>query len=606
MEAVRSRPGKLPPGSQLGETYQIVRLIGEGGMGEVYEARHARLSGRYAVKLIRKEFVALSEMAVKRFKREAEVTSSLQHPNIVQVIDFNMTPDGSPYIVMEFVEGIDLETRMRRRGPMPIVEALPIVEQIASALAAAHGHGVIHRDLKPQNVLLVSLSVSLPGQGAEFVKVVDFGISKATSAETLTGAPIVMGTPHYMAPEQARGMGEEIDGRADQFALGAMTYELLSGRKAFPGETVTAVIYNVVHEPPEPLTALVGPLLDGVLQTALAKERGARFASMTAFVSALRAAATATGSLQRTGTQGGLQQPPILQPDAYSAAAQASVGGARAPASGAPVGLAPATPAPSNRTETTLKTQRRRTWLAAVLALLAIGGGVGAWVVMRSKPGLAVDSPAAATMRAALKEVLAGERSTLATAVQSAARVTELHNAAHSHIDALTFRDLFDTEDWWQPYKGLAVAVFEGERLLASSRVAEATAAGWVLWRRGESVTTEILAADKADGQPAYLAAGVPFGAKRPPAGFGLVLARPLDQAALSGLATRAGAALLAITDGKRVVVSSDPNASAAASVLVGREGQPAIALPDGRTAFPLVVGNGLWLWSVAPRADAR
>ena len=583
-------------------------------MGEVYEARHARLAGRYAVKVIRRDVVALSEMAVKRFHREAEITSTLRHPNIVQIIDFNQTADGSPYIVMEYLDGIDLETRIRRRGPMSIGEALPIIEQIASALAAAHGHGVIHRDLKPQNILLVSLSASLPGQPTEFVKVVDFGISKATSAETLTGAPIVMGTPHYMAPEQARAMGEEIDGRADQFALGAITYELLSGRKAFPGDTVTAVIYNVVHEPADSIAAIVGPALDAAVQTALAKERGARYPSMTAYVAGLRAAAGAGGG---TGTQLYEGAPsPTMQPrfDAASLPGGTPPGMSPRMPTAAPRTQTATTPSPSDAETVHAAPGKRRpgALLLAALALLLAGGGTAVVLSQRSKPstGPGPDVTAAAQMiGASVKQALEGERQTLAATVRAAAQVTELHNAAGSHIDAVTFKDLFETEDWWQPYRALAVAVFEGDRLLASNRVSADNAAGWLFWRGKETAATELVT---AAGQPPHVAAGIPFGAKtdtRKGAAFGLVLARPLDAGTLAELAKRAGATLLIASDGKRAIASSaagDVGGTAVAPALVGREAQPLVALPDGRAAVPVPVAPSLWLWSVAPPSGTR
>src|SRR5262249_32320469 len=162
----------LAPGAVLQDTYRIVRQIGRGGMGAVYEATHARLAGRYAVKVLKPE-TALTPEAFHRFRREALVTSGLRHPGIVQVIDFNQAPDGSPYLVMEYLEGVELSQVIAREAPRPLPRVAEMVQQIASALGAAHKQGIVHRDLKPQNVFVLPLD-----DGRDLVKVVDFGISK--------------------------------------------------------------------------------------------------------------------------------------------------------------------------------------------------------------------------------------------------------------------------------------------------------------------------------------------------------------------------------------------------------------------------------------------
>jgi serine/threonine-protein kinase len=171
--------GTLSPGLVLDGAYRIVRLVGAGGVGEVYEAAHARLSGRYAVKVLLGE-VSKREEVLKRFQREAEVTSGLRHPNIVQVVDFNRLEDGTPYLVMEFLDGVELATEIQRKGPMPLSRVVDLVGQLASALSAAHSQKIIHRDLKPQNLFLVRL----PGDERELIKILDFGISKVREAAT--------------------------------------------------------------------------------------------------------------------------------------------------------------------------------------------------------------------------------------------------------------------------------------------------------------------------------------------------------------------------------------------------------------------------------------
>ena len=219
--------GEVPPGTAevpahdaghlLGGTYRLEREIGRGGMGEVYLATHARLPGRYAVKLLLPE-LAENREAFTRFCREAEIMSELRHPNIVQIFDFNIAPDGRPYFVMEYLEGRDLEARLAS-GPLPLAAVVRIVNAVASALAAAHAHGVVHRDLKPSNIFLATIN----GQTDELVKVLDFGISKIRSApQHIVSSTNMLGTPPYMAPEQVRGHVDAVDGRTDQFALGVI------------------------------------------------------------------------------------------------------------------------------------------------------------------------------------------------------------------------------------------------------------------------------------------------------------------------------------------------------------------------------------------------
>jgi tRNA A-37 threonylcarbamoyl transferase component Bud32 len=279
----------LEPGQVLDETYRIIRRIGEGGMGEVYEVAHARLAGRYAVKLLQKE-VAEDPGLLARFQREAEVTSSLRHPNIVQVVDFRRLPAGTSYIVMEYLDGADLAAEIRRVGALPLDRVRRLVEQIATGLAAAHEQGIVHRDLKPANLFLIVL----PGSRRELVKIVDFGISKVRAADTqLTRTATVMGTPQYMAPEQALGQSDRIDARSDQFALATITYEMVAGRCAFAGDTIPTVLYQLVHVEPPPLSVAghpVHPAIDAVVRRGLAKQPEARFPSVLEFAHAFDAA----------------------------------------------------------------------------------------------------------------------------------------------------------------------------------------------------------------------------------------------------------------------------------------------------------------------------
>jgi serine/threonine-protein kinase len=327
--------GQLQPGQDLEGTYRIVGRIGGGAMGDVYEATHARLAGRYAIKVLQHE-VAADPSLMARFEREARVTSSLRHPNIVQVLDFRALPDGTPYIVMEYLDGTDLARELATSGPLPLARVVALVDQIASGLSAAHELGVVHRDLKPANLFLVVL----PGSGRELVKIVDFGISKVSaSASHLTATATVMGTPQYMAPEQAEGRVAEIDARSDQFSLAAIAYEMIAGRCAFAGENIPSVLYQLVHADPAPLAVNgqpVGAAVEAVIRRALAKRPDGRYPTVLDFARALAAAvsgAAASESIASAGTAVAAAAPAVAQLPAATAqppAAPARAGLSRA------------------------------------------------------------------------------------------------------------------------------------------------------------------------------------------------------------------------------------------------------------------------------------
>ena len=283
-------------GAVLGETYEVSRLLGEGGMGAVWEARHLRLPGkRFAIKVLHTSASADRE-AYARFRREAEIASRIGHPNIIEVLDWNTLPSGTPYLVLEFLDGEDLAQRLAA-GALPIEQALSITRQIGAALKAAHAAEVVHRDLKPGNVFLVPRESG--GEILDHVKVLDFGISKIRNSQTVqTQDAVLLGTPQYMAPEQALGKNNEIDGRTDVFALGAIVYEMLAGRAAFQGSTLAEVVFKVVYEPVPPLAALaphVDPTIIAAIEKAMAKAPNDRFADVSSFIGALTGRGLATG-----------------------------------------------------------------------------------------------------------------------------------------------------------------------------------------------------------------------------------------------------------------------------------------------------------------------
>jgi serine/threonine protein kinase len=281
--------GVLGPGTVVAGTYEIVRLLGQGGMGAVWEAKHLRLPDkRVVVKVLL--FGTTDAVTLARFRREAEIASRLGHPNIVQVLDFNTLPDGAPFIVLELLQGESLAARLARVRPT-FAETLAIVTQIGSALAAAHREGVVHRDLKPDNVFLCP--TPLDGEIRDVAKILDFGISKLRGAKTvLTQDAALIGTPQYMAPEQATGRNDDIDARTDIFAFGAIVFEMLAGRPPFLGDTLAAVIHAVVYAPTPPLRELAPetpPAVAAAVERALAKERDARFPDVGSFVKAVTA-----------------------------------------------------------------------------------------------------------------------------------------------------------------------------------------------------------------------------------------------------------------------------------------------------------------------------
>jgi serine/threonine protein kinase len=266
----------LNMGARLGH-YEILTQIGRGGMGEVYRGRDLNLDREVAIKVLP---AAVAENATRRarFEREARVISQLSHPNICAIYDVG-EQDGVAFLVMEYIDGETLEHRLRA-GALPWPTALQSGIQIASALAHAHEHGIAHRDLKPANVMLSGSSV----------KLLDFGIAKLirdddrgaeTGTISITGDHKFVGTPNYMSPEQLEG--RPVDGRADIFALGALLYEMVTGRKAFEGASVASVTAAVIKTEPPPISSVTkeGPIapeaLDHVVRQALAKEPDERW-----------------------------------------------------------------------------------------------------------------------------------------------------------------------------------------------------------------------------------------------------------------------------------------------------------------------------------------
>ncbi len=275
-------------GAVIDETYLIETVIGRGGMGAVYLASHTRLAGKkVAIKMLHAELGGDEVLA--RFKREADIASQLDHPNIVKVENYNKLADGTPYIVYEYLQGESLAQRLADGGAMAIDSVFSILRQIGSALSAAHRAGIVHRDLKPQNIFLVPSEID--GRAIEIAKVLDFGISKMRGSQTVkTQEATLLGTPQYMAPEQATGQHTNVDERTDIFALGAILYEMVSGQPAFTGANIPEVVFKVVYETPRPLAELVPNLADvlvNAIAKAMAKAPADRYANVNELVEAM-------------------------------------------------------------------------------------------------------------------------------------------------------------------------------------------------------------------------------------------------------------------------------------------------------------------------------
>ena len=278
-------------GEVLGGRYRLLRLLGQGGMGAVYEAKHTAIGGRFAVKVLLDKY-AKRDAIVARLKQEAQLATSLDHEHIIRVTDFGSTDDGRTFVVMEFLEGESLAERLARETKMSEQPLLRIAAQAASALAAAHAKGIVHRDIKPENLFIIKRKEQ------DFVKVVDFGISKNLRASDeqeeqprLTQTGMVLGTPLYMSPEQARG-DEDLDHRVDVYALGVIMYEAATGRVPFAGTNYLSVISQVLNDDPKPVREIrpeVSDEFEAIVAKAMAKNRADRYASANALLEDLNA-----------------------------------------------------------------------------------------------------------------------------------------------------------------------------------------------------------------------------------------------------------------------------------------------------------------------------
>ena len=278
-------------GRRLGDTYQLQKLLGAGAMGAVYAARHVRLDTSFAIKVLRPELSINTEL-LARFHREARSACQLKQPNIINVFDVNKTDDGIHYIVQELLEGESLGDHLRNQGPLEPAAGIPILTQICDAMAAAHARGIVHRDLKPENIFLCHSEEGPDSPGQEgFVKVLDFGIAKMHEAGTQLTTPLdIMGTPYYMAPEQAMGSANA-DDRSDIYSLGVIIYQMFTSCLPFQATDLRALLAMIQVENPVPPRQQRPDLpvaLEAVILRAMARDPGQRYQSMSDLKQALQ------------------------------------------------------------------------------------------------------------------------------------------------------------------------------------------------------------------------------------------------------------------------------------------------------------------------------
>jgi len=369
-------------GRIIGGKYRILRRIGKGGMGVVYEGEHTALGRRVAIKLLQPEYARNPE-ALARFQREARAACRIGHPSIIDVFDIDVTETGAPYMVMELLAGEALSDLLAREWRLPVERAFCILEQILSALSAAHAAGIVHRDMKPENIFLPRSA-----QNRDVVKILDFGISKfvagsmAGASMTQTGS--VLGTPLYLAPEQARGE-RHVDHRADIYAVGVLAYQMLCGQLPIDGDNLPNIIFRIATEPPVPLLHVIPDLPEGVarvIQSALAKDPALRPPDATSMLYALgiaagcevRIARPAVQSVARFEDDSGVvdvRVAAVAMPDAALEKKR------RVPRK-RDMAARPDTATPTNWTATLMRRRRVALALAAVAALTGVSA-LGVW-----------------------------------------------------------------------------------------------------------------------------------------------------------------------------------------------------------------------------------
>jgi serine/threonine-protein kinase len=373
---------ELAPGTILLGKYRIDGLIGTGGMGNVVRASHLYLHQPFAIKVLLPQMTE-SDSTKQRFLREAQATVRLKSEHSARVWDVGTMPDGAPFMVMEFLDGNDLNQILRHHGPQSPSIVVDLMLQACEGIAEAHALGIVHRDLKPSNFFITQRP-----DGSMLLKILDFGISKTPIGyEDLTGTQTVIGTPSYMAPEQMKS-GRSADPRSDIWSIGVVIYQLLTGRPPFSGESYAELVLKVGLEPPDPIPEPLPTGLADVMLRCLEKDPKLRFQNVgelarmlapyaTDPISAVQSAGRAVRILQQRGAQLGMQGSPLTAGGELSTPIPIS-----------PAQLTPRSWPPSQGAslsqgagQVTVRTRRNRRWLVAGVASLCVMAGIGGYAV---------------------------------------------------------------------------------------------------------------------------------------------------------------------------------------------------------------------------------
>ncbi|AUX43897.1 protein kinase [Sorangium cellulosum] len=386
------------PGELVGGKYRVERVVAIGGMGVVLAARNEELGLPVAIKILRQDALSNHE-AVTRFLREASTAKRLQGDHVARVFDVGTTESGVPFMVMEFLSGLDLQQVIETRGPLPIQDAVDYVLEALEAVAEAHAAGIVHRDIKPSNLFLAE-----DADGTRHIKVLDFGISKGQGLDSpaepgLTSTKQVMGSPGYMSPEQMMAP-KSVDGRADVWSFGVLLYTLVTGEPPFQGETVAAVMANILHQPVPRLRdkrSDAPATLERIVERCLERDVSARYANVGKLAQALEPLGSSFAKLSTSRIQ--------------SAIGAASPAGQTLLNSRGPEDSDRLSGASWTRT-TSRRRSRRRLLVAAGLAVLAGVAGASVWLIAspRGAPSDASSAAAREATGAAAREATGAAR----------------------------------------------------------------------------------------------------------------------------------------------------------------------------------------------------